>query len=101
MILENITILDKELYLLALDTHDGNFKLDDLLKTIRLSRPNFGHKPLRYRVKRLRKSKLLSKCGLGKNAVYTCLIDRDTFLNAKIIYTEKPIDISKNPFIIT
>lgn len=101
MTLENVTILDKELYLLALDMHVGNFQLDDLLKSVRLSRPKFQLKTLRYRVNRLRKSNLLSKQGFGKNAVYKCLVDRDAFLNAEMINSNKVLDISKNPFIVT
>ena len=101
MTIENITILDQELYILALKKLPKTFSFDDLLNEIHLRRPNFQRKTLRYRLKKWRKAHIVSKQGLGSHALYTCIIDEKTFTTAKFIYTEKHIDISSNPFIIT
>lgn len=100
MIIENITILDQELYLLALNKLPKTFRFDDLLNEIHLRRPKFQRKTLRYRLKKWRKAKIISKQGFGTRAMYSCLVDESTFNTSEFIYTEKPIDISNNPFIV-
>jgi len=100
MTIENITILDQELYLLALNRLTHTFYFDDLLNEIHLRRPKFQRKTLRYRLKKWRKAKLISKHGIGKRAIYSCLIDEPTFTTAEFIFTEKAINISNNPFIV-
>ena len=100
MTIENITILDQELYLLALKNLPKIFTFDDLLNEIHLRRPKFQRKTLRYRLKKWKKANIISKQGFCKGAKYSCLIDESTFTTAEFIYTVKPIDISKNPFIV-
>lgn len=100
MTIENITILDQELYLLALKKLPKTFLFDDLLNEIHLSRPKFQRKTLRYRLTKWQKAKIISKRGFGKKAIYSCLIDETTFRNSEFICTEKPINLSSNPFII-
>ena len=100
MIIENITVLDQELYLLALNKLPKTFTFDDLLNEIHLSRPRFQRKTLRYRMTKWRRAKIISKKGFGKKAIYSCLVDEHTFTAAEFICTEKPLNISSNPFII-
>ena len=100
MTIKNISTLDQELYLLALQQLPTTFSFDDLLNEIHLSRPKFQRKTLRYRIKKLRNAKLLRKQGWGKSVKYTCLVDEPTFTTADFICTEKPIDLEKNPFIL-
>jgi len=100
MIIDNITVLDQELYLLALKKLPKTFRFDDLLNEIHLRRPKFQRKTLRYRLKKWRNAKIICKQGFGTRAIYSCLVDEATFLNAEFVYTEKPIDISNNPFIV-
>lgn len=100
MIIKNITTFDQELYLLALKKLPKTFHIDDLLKEIHLSRPNFQCKTLQYRLKKFRKANLRYKKGFGKSATYSCLVDEATFTSAEFICTEEPIDISNNPFVI-
>ena len=101
MIIENISVFDQELYLMALNKLSNPFSFDVLLNEIHLRRPNFQRKTLHYRLRKWKKAKIVSIKGWGKSTRYTCLIDEATFTSAKFICTEKPVDISKNPFIIT
>lgn len=101
MTLENIYALDRELYLLALKKLPQTFLFDDLLNEIHLRRPRFQRKTLQYRLKQMCKSHLITKQGFGKSALYTCIVDEDSFSSSEFIYTGKPINISRNPFIIS
>ena len=90
-------LFSKTIYLTALQLNQP-FTLEEWTSAVQKEHPTWTKKNIKVRIKDMLRQKMLSKHYKNFRTYYTCLINKDDFLAANFITTQKG-SYSNNPFI--